>query len=120
MNALNLTLKRQFSGDLNDISATVLHQVKASNNNPQILAQWATKMINNISLFNADIRDGLDENWRSIVGLGPAYTNSARGPRPELKSQTSRWKRAAIFPEAKSAKKPTIIITKIKTSGEPT
>lgn len=35
---LNLTLNRQFSGDMNEVSAALLHQVRTSNNDPQVLA----------------------------------------------------------------------------------
>lgn len=117
--ALNLTLKRQFSGDLNEISAALLHQVITSNNDPQILAQWATKMINNITLFNTEVSDGLSLNWLGEAGVGPAYTSRAFGPRKDDPKETvGSWKRSAIPSEPISNKKNTLLLTEQGTLGE--
>lgn len=77
LDALHLTLKRQFSGDLNEVRAAMLHQVRISNNDPQILAKWATNMLNNITLFNVRVKDGLQIQWHRKAGIGPAYTRRA-------------------------------------------
>lgn len=104
--ALKLTSKMQFFGDLTEVNATLLHQVRVSNNDPQILAQWAMKMLNNITLFNAEVRDGLDPQWLEEAGLGPAYAKRAHGQKGEATpSKLGCWKRAANLSEPRAPDK---------------
>lgn len=51
-NALNRMLKRQVSGGMEEVNAAILNHIRLSNNDPQLLANWATEVLNNITLFN--------------------------------------------------------------------
>lgn len=42
LDALNITLNRQLSGRMEGVNAAMLYQIRISNNDPQLLAKWAT------------------------------------------------------------------------------
>lgn len=59
LEALNTTLNRQVLRGMEEVNVTLLHQIRISNNNPQLLAKWATEALNNITLFNVRRREEL-------------------------------------------------------------
>lgn len=83
----------------------MLHQVRTSNNDSQILAHWATKKLNNITLFKVGVKEGLDLQWHGEAGIGPAYTTRAYGPNERTPLKLDRSKRAATLVELSPRKK---------------
>lgn len=53
LKALTMTLKRQVSSSLEEVNAALLHQIRLSNHDPQLLAKWATKALHKVSRFDA-------------------------------------------------------------------
>lgn len=83
----------------------MLHQVRTSNNDSQILAHWATKKLNNITLFKVGVKEGLDLQWHGEAGIGPAYTTRAYGPNERTPLKLDRSKRATTLVELSPRKK---------------
>lgn len=82
VDALHATLDKQVLFQMDDIRAFLLHQVRISNFNPQILGQWAGSMVKNFATFKAHQREeiyDLDLDYLSEVGLGLSKISKASG-----------------------------------------
>lgn len=85
MDTLDRTIRRQLSGDLEEIQTAMLNQVRLSNYDPQALATWATGLVKQIGCYNANIRasaDGVSSSILGEFGLGPAYRSAPSGSKP--------------------------------------
>lgn len=78
-------------------------------------------MLNNITLFNAEIRDGLEQKLLGKAGLGPAYTSVAYGPKQKNEQKKlGSWKRATTLHKPSVQKRPITSTTKAEEEGSPT
>lgn len=102
----------------------MLHQIRISNNDSQLLAKWATEALNNTTLFNVQRREdleGLRPPLLTEVGLGPAYRTRAHGQKETThKARQVASKRNAGHMDLSPRKKIHQRTPKDKWASEPT
>lgn len=91
LQTLSLTLNKQSSKSAEEIQAALLHQVRISNYDPQVITKWATDLVRKNASFKVCEKDDEKGLNITIFGLGPIHfhegqceqkeSNGGAGPR---------------------------------------
>lgn len=82
LKTLNLTLERQTSGNEEEIRAALLHQMRLSNYDPQLITKWAADLVRKFASFKAcekEAVEGFNISLLQFMGHGPSNFKRACG-----------------------------------------
>lgn len=120
IDTLHITLNMQVIEHTDDLQASLLHQVRLSNFNLQVLGKWASYIVHSLSNFKAQQKGEMErvsDDILSVIGLNHSFIQKASGFRTgqSIMERPKSLKKVAFTIEATSLKCPALLSTELST-----